>query len=599
MVMTIQKHLMVNRTQSDIIYRNATSFQGSMIVSRLASFCIVSLKYAGELAGLLFQFVLGIIANTLSALTLRKIPSRSVVDYQSGESIFTILVRALREPNSRRILYTRWISFGKLILFGMFIPFIRISSGHSAAAIFLLAMVINIASFLSSLSLRPLANMVGNRPVQFYSAVLSSICFLIISFIATDYSLAVYLILSFLTMFFLNASMLTANRFILLITPDSGAVQFNSMDTFVVSCVALVLGVGGGMLVDISSFIFPEGPINNYGLVFLLGSLISICQLFLTIRIQEPRSLSLRQSIRMLLNIGNFRIWQTINNLESTVNPVKRKVLIRSIGRSRASLASAEIKKIMMEPVSSEKGELIETLFITKRPELLEYLLNEATDTQAFHREKAVFTLGAYPDERTRQVLVDLLDDPSARIRSSAAKSLGRIGCKDQYEKVSALWLKADSLLELLDYMIALYSMDEKKHYITDVFSRIITNCPEGMQRDILTLLSMQFGMSPTLSAIYREESFQYGSGMAMLLEESRDTGFMLENGNSLMRFWQDSNFPGIWKCCLTGLVPADDSAEHMSLREALSSFPVEKANSSNALAVTYFTYQILTSKVK
>ncbi len=597
MLATIQKRLTVSRTQSELVFRNASSFQGTQIIARFAGYIILSLKNLTELTGLLIQPALGIIANTLAALSLRKIPNRTRVDYVKGENIFTILKRSMALPQKRRILLLRWIALAQVILFAMATPFLRRSAGLNSASIFMFTIAGSMGSFISSFALRPVSSRSGNRPLMFFSAIPCALLFLFWTFIPATLSLAAYAVAGFITIFFLNAVNLAASSLLMLITPDQEAVGFNSMETFVTSILALALGFGAGILADVSEVLSGMSPMNSYGLVFLPAALGAVVQSFIVLKVKEPGSMGLVKSLKILTNLGNLRAWQTLSNLENTADPVKRKTLVHSVGHSRAPVASPEILKILYEPLSLEKGELIDALFFTRRPELIPFLCSEAECTNAFHRERAVFALGAYPDERSRHTLKNLLSDPDSRIRASAAKSLGRIGAPEFKETVEALWKNETHLQQRLDYMIALFHMDPRQRYISDLFSQAFINEGERSEKTLFTLLSRQFGMSPQLGHLYREETEQRGCGVELLLEEARDTRFLMENETRLEELWMGHNFSHIWEICLQAL-PQDEPASVLTpLIKALRSFNVRNADEANTLAVMYFTYQILTSE--
>ena len=597
MVNTIQKRLMVSRTQSDLIFRNATSFQGNQILSRFISYIILSLKNIAELVGLIILPILGVVFNTIAAFLLKRIPNRTKVDYKPGENLFVILNRSLKSPQSRRILFLRWISLAQLILFGMAIPFLRLSVGINPARIFLYTIALSLAAFLSSLSLRPIAIRAGSRPILFFSAIPGALLLFIWTFIPEQFSLEIYAILGFLTMFVLNASNLAINRMLISITPDDGAVGFNSMETFITSILAIIIGFSAGYLANLSRRLSGSLPVSDYGLVFLPAAIGSLLQILLSLKVEEPGSLGLAESARILTNINNLRTWQTVSHLETTADPVKRKILIHSMGHSRAPVASSEIEKILAEPLSREKGELIEALFHTRRPELADFLYSEAADPTAFHRDKAIFALGAYPGKETEGILVSLLDDEDGGVRAAAAKSLGRIGDRGHLKKIRALWMQSQNLHERLDYMIAMMHMDPERLYLDEVFSRIIVHFGVKPERTIFTLISRQFGMSPPLGIIYREESAHEGEGLELLLEESMDTSFLLEQRQNLKKLWQKNDYQKIWEMCITTLRDTDPPPELLPITRALKQFSVDLADSANALAVLYFTYQILTAE--
>ncbi len=158
---------------------------------------------------------------------------------------------------------------------------------------------------------------------------------------------------------------------------------------------------------------------------------------------------------------------------------------------------------------------------------------------------------------------------------------------------------EAINLHERLDYMISLFHMDDNREYLGDVFSRRTVDSGERMERSLYTLISNQFGMSPSLGILYREETSKAGSGLELLLEEARDTSFLLHNGMSISVLWSEMLYDKIWKLCLFALSSSAVPEELVPLSAALRNFPIESANKANTLAVLYFTYQILTSEVE
>ena len=589
----------MSRTESDTVFRNFSSFQGSALVSRFISFLILSIRGISELTGLLILPLLGFIGNTAAAFTFRRIPNRTRVDYKPGENLLVILRRFLKDPETRPVLLARWIVLGQIILFGMALPFLRRSANFNAGQTFIYAIAIGLGAYTASLTFRPVEARAGSRPLLFFTSIPIALFLLAWTVIPNRFNIEIYAAIGFITMFFLTATNLAAGRLVVRITPDDGAVGFNSMETFVTSIVAIALGFSAGALADVSLRISDIVPINDFGLVFLLAALGSFVQLRLSYRMQEPGSLSLKETIKLLSNLDNMRTWQTVASLESTADPVRRKTLVHSVGHSHAPIASSEISRILSEPLSQEKGALIDALFLTKRPELVDFLCEEAVEPTAFHRERAIFALGAYPGEKTEKALESLLNDPDPRIRAATAKSLGRIGSKTQLQLVKSMSEQAINLHERLDYMIALFYMDDNREYLKDVFSKRTADRGERMERSLFTLISNQFGMSPSLGVLYREEVSKTGSGLDLLLEEARDTSFLLYNGTSISVLWSEKLYDRIWKLSVSALNNAPVPEELVPLAEALRDFPVESADKANALAVLFFTYQILTSEAE
>ncbi len=71
--------------------------------------------------------------------------------------------------------------------------------------------------------------------------------------------------------------------------------------------------------------------------------------------------------------------------------------------------------------------------------------------------------------------LIRLLDDPSQRIRSTAAKSLARVGNTSYLERIQALAGEpSTNLWAAMNYFIAISIMDQKGRYLEHLFGKTI-----------------------------------------------------------------------------------------------------------------------------
>ncbi len=71
----------------------------------------------------------------------------------------------------------------------------------------------------------------------------------------------------------------------------------------------------------------------------------------------------------------------------------------------------------------------------------------------------------------------------------------------------------------------------------------------------------------------------------------------MLERENQLESLWDVKSYEEIWNICKEALTHANPPATVEPVTKALKDFPVEYADSANALAALYFTYQLLTAE--
>ncbi len=531
----IQQMISTSRTRGEVVMTAATRFNTVAIFSRIFSYAVTITSFVSDLTEILFLQVLGFFSNTVSFLAFKKIPSREIIEHKKGRHVGKLFMENMRSPRERRVLIIRWCSVGIEILGGMTIPFLRKYIGFSVSMIFFYSIIITLAAILGAQLIKPFADRLGSRPFILPTAFATGILWIFWITAKVDRSVEYFYIIGFLVVLAQNILVLLASRLFIQTIPEKDSVSFTSMDVFITSILAFILGYAGGALADLSD-IHPLPYINVYGLTFSIGFILSLIIAVTASRFEEQGSVSLRETWAMLFSVDHLRTFRDINRLNAYNSTLKRKSLLLSLGYQGSSLADNEIHQIFLQPLSYERGEIIKTLFERKRPELLPDLIKEASDPMAFNRQEAIFALGAYPDEKVKSVLEKLLDDRNSLIASIAAKSLARIGSYEYYDRIFSLFLEGLGIsLECdLNYLIALHKIEPKGDWISVLFDEKIIDLGETYLQNMATLISRQMNLSPPLGWIYQKNNDEPGDGITILLDEAREMELFYQKRESL-----------------------------------------------------------------
>jgi hypothetical protein len=279
-----------------------------------------------------------------------------------------------------------------------------------------------------------------------------------------------------------------------------------------------------------------------------------------------------------------------------TDDRAKRTFILMSLGKSETSIAVEEMHRILNSPLASEKEEVLKTLFVYPKPDLLPDLLREATQLNSYYRATAIFALGAYPDLQVEEVLLQMLNDPSPLIQSTAAKSLARIGNTTALPRIKTL--AADTSLgvtEQMNYLIAVSLIDTEGEYLERIFQIADNLKGEIFEQTILALASRMLNFEPVLADLFQEENTEPASGLQQLFDEAKQLAPFFEHHDSLVKFYTEKNYQKIWEWCQHTLENHSSNGRLGHLRQAIIAHAPEYRNASNTFVAVYFAYQILT----
>ncbi len=582
------------RNRGNVLAGSSLRFQISATLSKVISFAVTSLKQLGGVSGILFMTLGGVIINTLAALEIKKIPCREKVRYKKGRNVFVIFLESVKVKNLRQRILLSIINAGLIVIFGFAVPFLRNDAGFSNSEVFLVTVTAGVATIASAYFSKGFADRLGSRPLIIWVIVLLTAASLLWALLPYTPYKAVYYFALFLSTFFLRANDLLVNRLIVGSMPENDSVGFSSMLNFFIAFFALIIGLTGGKLADFSKSSDSFAAVNGYSFTFIFAAVLCLFSLFISLRIKESGSISPAEAAAIIFSPSNLSTYQSISKLDSTENAIQRKTLLMNIGLNNSKMATDEIRNILSSPLSSDKGELITSLYTNHRPILLPELLHEAEEPYSYHRLKAIFALGAYPSVETQELLLRLLDDPDPAVVSNAAKSLGRIGCTTAYDKVKKLAASPTTIWNTLNFIIAMYHLDTEGEYLNDIFSEDKTVNGDAFNQTVYSLYANLYQMEPPLSVIFQERNMMKGQGLRDFLDEAREEEKFLHNHRNFLEWFRDDELENIWNLCKDILQPKTVPDYYSGIKKSIIKFPSDKGAYDDALAAVYFTYQLL-----
>jgi HEAT repeat protein len=587
----MQKSIVTPQGLNDYIVRMFSRFHSMQLVSQIVNFIVLSVKVLGGLIGLLVLEGIGIICNVFAALQIKHIPSREKLSVGKGR---ISLIKAARNLNKyqRQGILLRWMSFLIFIMLGFVVPFLRRSAGLAPNLIFVYSIVSTAAVMIALRLVKPFIDRIGIKPLLFFAALVVATCFVIWGILPAGLPIYWFFLLAVFTNGAAVIIFMLSSRTLLRGSPEDNRMEYSALVNFSSAIVSLLGGLLGGVLANHSRDLQVLW-INEYGLTFFSGAVIALAVGLIGLFLKERGSLSVRDSAQVLFSVRNLRAYFDVYHYSSEENPDKKRILLHTISKNRNRIVSDEISRILNNPLNSEKREVMRALFNNPVDDLHPQVLKEAANSNSYTREEAVFALGAYPGPKTEQVLVSFLKDNDIRIRSIAAKSLGRVGFRDRQvvELLSAELDRKDvPILAFLNFSIALYHMDEEGRFFARSFSYPLKD--QAVQ-SYFSLLAALCSFDPSLAELYEQENSTEGLGFRLLIAGTRELLPFLEDQDTLKAWIAAKKYAEIHEWCRKILSARPLQGKWMFLKEAVTSVPDIEVNKDRAMALLYFTFQL------
>jgi len=546
----IQRGLTTATATGDLVARLSVRFNMSALAGRILSAAVMKVRFLAGLPGLLTLELSGMIVNTVSALYLRKIPCRDKVERTAVRSIVGVFTEYVFRRDTALPLLLTWATLCIGIMYAFTIPFLSRAAGFSDSLVFVYTLTATAASVVTAFFIKPFVDRMGSKPLLVVSNTLVVLLSLAWAMAPVSTPAAGFFALGFLTVLATTLSGLLINRLVILTMPEQDKVNYTAMYSFFGAIIALAAGYGGGLLTDLGAAAAVP-YLHQFSFPYFCAAGIALGSLLLTGALRDSGSLSLREAAGILLSVRNLRDFLDLYQLDTTKDPVRRETVLAAIEQSSSALATAEIGNRLRSPLAAERERALKSLFTNPRPELLDDVIDDAQDRHSYTRATAIFALGAYPGERTVELLRRLLDETDRVIQSSAAKSLARIG--DVSVLTTVAGRSADPSLSTLcriNYAIALTIMDKSGAHLRGIFSLADPAMGQRSQQSVLSTIARFLGLEPALSEFFHAENLESGSGIESLLDEARELSPFLDFEHRAETAFASQRYREIWEWC-------------------------------------------------
>ncbi len=593
----IQQMLATPSTMGAFVVTLSNRFQVTRFLSQLLSVAVLSFQQLSGIVGYLSLMAIGITVNTLSTIDIRQIPCREVVEYRPGQNIFRIFLQSIRNRERALTLFVKWHTLSLMVILSFTIPFLRKIVDFPSNVIFLYTLTGTLATMSAGYALRPFTDRVGSRPVLIMGSFLLAGVSIGWCVIPTTIHWVGFFLLGFFTIFLQAILLLLVSRLELRSIPEKNKMGYVSMLNFFSALISLGMGLFGGFLADIGERI-PFPGIHSFGLTFSVAVLLAMQIGILSFFLRDAGSLSVKDTAQILFSTRNLKAFLDIYHFHSTEDLNTRKSILLSIGKSDTSIAVNEMRKILRNPLSTEKEDILKSLFAYPKPALLEDILNEASEEYSYHRVTALFALGAYPNKKVEHFLLPLLEDRASTIRSTAAKSLARVGNTSALPIIQQLAADPDlNIWDRMNYIIAMSCMDEDGRYLEHIFTMADNHHGTSYGQSILSLAAKMHDMAPALSDLYQEENVAPMTGLHIFLDEAKQLQPFFTYARQLTERYEQGRYEELWKWCVERFPETQETQETQRffyLKNAITRYNILKATQDNTFAALYFTYQIL-----
>ncbi|MDC7224330.1 MAG: MFS transporter, partial [Spirochaetales bacterium] len=590
------KTLMNSSNEGSRLIQLSSIFKRSALISRVISFAFLSIALLSGIEGLVILTFMGVVVNTISALYVRKIPSRERVEKISdSQGIFSTLASSLKNRSIRYYLLVFWLFMMVNVLNGFLIPFLQRDGGLPSNMVFLYTVLTVVGALLSNGFIKPYIDKTGSKPLLILVSLILGALFLLWALLPSSAGLLIFLPLGLVHNFFITLGFNLTTRLLYKILPkDKNRLTFSSMNSFTGAIVAILTGLGAGRLADLTPLYWENVP-HTFSLVFLIAGGVSLLMALTTGFLDDAGSITVKETSELIFLTRNRRIFLWTYQLATTEDPEKRESALLSLEKSRSNRADREMEKQLRSPYSWEKERILRSLYQYPRPDLAPLVREEGADPHSYNRVDALFALAKYPGEETEEILNRALNDEDPLVISTALKSLTRLDKKKYAPLPEQVFPRiGHSSRAVNNWFIACCEADEKGRHLADLFTLASPDRGFRFQQLIFCLAARYYGREFLLAPFYQQSNDLPGEGWAALLEQMRDQSLFHSREEEITGWMEKNDREALLRLMQESLPRPEGDRPESHLWKGIEKLTPQELNRSSCLALLYFSYQIL-----
>ena len=271
----------------------------------------------------------------------------------------------------------------------------------------------------------------GSKPVLQLSTLFITLTPLLWLFVTREHLIAPTLILFIVvgaTFSGLNVSIVSL---LIGIAPKRNRSMYVAVDLTVTSLVGALGPILAGFFIDFigdSSWQVLGLSVGGFQLLCLGTFAVRMYTRTFLFRIQEGAKITTAGVVRRLAEANPLRVFTNIYALAAPSSEARRINVVSRLGDTRSKLATQDLIQLLDDPSSRVREEALNALAKSKDPEAVDAIVRILGHPDYGLEQQAAKALGQIGDSRAVDPLINALDHPEARIRAGAALALAEIG---------------------------------------------------------------------------------------------------------------------------------------------------------------------------
>jgi HEAT repeat protein/MFS family permease len=380
-----------------------------------------------------------------------------------------MIVRPLKDSNFRRFFFGWGLwSFASFVTVPFYAVYFRETLGVDFAFIGVVNSVGLFVAMAGSAFWGSVADRLGSKPV-FNICAVASIPLPVFFFFATPENARTVLIIQAAVGGVLGSGMNSGFTNLLMgLSPREGRSMFIAVFFTVTGVVTSVAPIVGGLIGRACPEFFFNGAVGGmhaesffggltrYHNLMLISMVLYVFCLPLFFRIREVSAASVGVVLGNLMMTNPVRTFARIGILKAGRSARASALAARSLGGSRARLASEDLLARLDDPSVVVRDEAINALGEIGDPAAVDPLLERLEHPEAHSVPAIIRSLGLIGDSKALWPLVGLLADDDIHVRAAAARALGELGDRRAVAALKELIQREGSQLVLANAVEAL-----------------------------------------------------------------------------------------------------------------------------------------------
>lgn len=536
----VSKSITTIRNRGAFYAKANICYNFSTLITKLFAVVVMRFSPLSSLYTIVILQMIGIVGNTIASFEVSRVPCRIDFDYSKDNSLKEGIRIIFKDKEICKRVFIRFLQVTIIVMMGMNVPFMSTKLMLSDSSVVLFTVEAMLAYVLSGVVVQSLSDKMGSKPLLISSSflfILASLCW---TFFPLSFGALAFFVVGFFTSFSMQLVYLLSTKMTADVIPEKGAGSFTVVVNVGMAVFSLIGALLSGFMVNLgNNTALGSIPyvINDYSICFFTCSVLSVGVLFISLFMKEKGA----QDTKTLFSREGLQAVSTISRLENSVDPLRRRRLVMDLSENTALIAKDEIRAKLHSPYSRDARDIIKTLTLKRDDYFVKDLVELAKNDDSYVQTDAILALSCYIDSPyAMDALVYIMKNSHwSSARSLSSRSLSYFKDSEKYLPfVEEAFSKSLHIDVVVDYLVALYNMDDDKKICTTIFDYIGSEKSVYFRSTVYaffdTLISDE---TPRLARIYEHINLGIRASdvLANFLEDLKDVYIINEKYNSII----------------------------------------------------------------